>query len=365
MMGLCIGRSNKIDCELLDAWARTKNEVKILLLGAGESGKSTIFKQFQTIFAGGYEDYELSASKNAIPELLVSSMCTLIENYEQFSNEDPNGNCIVVSEDSLPCIERLKTLTLKWANKYAKNFDVQTIEDLKKLWADPTIKATFDRRSEFQLFDSFPYFFNERLDDIAKDDYMPSVQDHLRCRIKTTGVHEIRYEVRQYTYFVIDVGGQRSERRKWINQFEGVSAILFVVALNGYNRTCLEDSTTNRMTESLNLFEHLASLKIFGDITFIIFLNKLDLFKKELQHTPLSILFENYDGEPNNYEPATKFIQEEFKRVWQQSTGESSQGNRRFVFHLTTATDGSVMKSVLSEAMKIVITGKLSQSGLA
>ena len=34
-------------------------------------------------------------------------------------------------------------------------------------------------------------------------------------------------------YRLFDVGGQRSERKKWIHCFEGVTAIIFVVALSG------------------------------------------------------------------------------------------------------------------------------------
>lgn len=36
---------------------------------------------------------------------------------------------------------------------------------------------------------------------------------------------------------MFDVGGQRSERKKWIHCFEGVTAIIFCVALSGYYNT--------------------------------------------------------------------------------------------------------------------------------
>ena len=43
---------------------------------------------------------------------------------------------------------------------------------------------------------------------------------------------------------LVDVGGQRSERRKWIQCFDDVKAVLFVAALSGYDMTLFEDGTT-------------------------------------------------------------------------------------------------------------------------
>jgi len=40
---------------------------------------------------------------------------------------------------------------------------------------------------------------------------------------------------------MFDVGGQRSERKKWIHCFEGVTAIIFIVALSEYDLSLAED----------------------------------------------------------------------------------------------------------------------------
>lgn len=40
---------------------------------------------------------------------------------------------------------------------------------------------------------------------------------------------------------MIDVGGQRSERRKWIHCFENVDCLIFVAALSGYDQCLVED----------------------------------------------------------------------------------------------------------------------------
>jgi hypothetical protein len=51
---------------------------------------------------------------------------------------------------------------------------------------------------------------------------------------------------------MFDVGGQRSERKKWIHCFENVNCLLFLVAISGYDQSLLEDrdGVSNRMTPS-------------------------------------------------------------------------------------------------------------------
>jgi guanine nucleotide-binding protein G(i) subunit alpha len=45
---------------------------------------------------------------------------------------------------------------------------------------------------------------------------------------------------------MFDVGGQRSERKKWIHCFENVTSIIFCVALSEYDQVLLEESSQVR-----------------------------------------------------------------------------------------------------------------------
>ncbi len=60
---------------------------------------------------------------------------------------------------------------------------------------------------------------------IGTPDFTPTDQDILRSRVKTTGISETTFKIGELTYRLFDVGGQRSERKKWIHCFENVTAI--------------------------------------------------------------------------------------------------------------------------------------------
>ena len=53
---------------------------------------------------------------------------------------------------------------------------------------------------------------------------------------------------------MFDVGGQRSERKKWIHCFEGVTAIIFCVALSAYDLVLAEDE---EMVSTINISKNL------------------------------------------------------------------------------------------------------------
>ena len=47
------------------------------------------------------------------------------------------------------------------------------------------------------------------------------------------------------------MGGQRSERKKWIHCFEDVNAIIFIAAISEYDQVLFEDETTVSRAESV------------------------------------------------------------------------------------------------------------------
>ena len=95
---------------------------------------------------------------------------------------------------------------------------------------------------------------------------------------------------------MLDVGGQRSERRKWIHCFDCVNSVLFCASLSAYDQKLREDDTQNRMKEAILLFDEICNSPWFRDTKFILFLNKIDLFREKIEKVPLSVCFTEFNG---------------------------------------------------------------------
>jgi hypothetical protein len=118
--------------------------------------------------------------------------------------------------------------------------------NIQALWLSPEIQETYKNRAHYHLTDSAAYF-NDRIVDVGVDGYLPSEQDVLRSRVRTTGIVENEFEIDGNEFKMFDVGGQRNERKKWIHCFENVTAVLFVAAISEYDQMLYEDENTNRI----------------------------------------------------------------------------------------------------------------------
>ena len=139
-------------------------------------------------------------------------------------------------------------------------FQSPYVQAIKDLWNDSGIKECYARRREYQITDSTQYYLSD-IDRIAHPDYLPTQQDILRVRLPTSGIFEYPFELDKIRFRIVDVGGQRSERRKWIHSFENVTSIIFFSALSEFDQVLLESAKevnslfrTSFIVENLNFF---------------------------------------------------------------------------------------------------------------
>jgi len=182
--------------------------------------------------------------------------------------------------------------------------------DVFLLWQSDAVQKAYSRRSEFWILDGADYYFG-RCRDFAAKGFAPSEEDIIMARARTTGIILTEFASDNVSWVVVDVGGQRSERKKWINCFDDVKAVLFVVNLSGYSSVLFEDEKRNRMHEAMDLFEQVAAEKVFLKTPIFLFFNKKDLFEERLKVKPLKECFPNYDGKGDT-KSALDFIAGQF-----------------------------------------------------
>ncbi|KAK1802379.1 hypothetical protein P4O66_022047, partial [Electrophorus voltai] len=416
-MGLCFGsqlteedkaakiHSASIDRDLYEYAKRDMNVVKILMLGAAESGKSTLVKQMKIIHSNGFTKQELATFKPAVLDNLLTSMKFVLYGMGMLRINLANSKNKVHAHTVLSC---------------GRCFDEEQVlfpfisHALSCLWADQGVQSAATRGYEYELNDSALYFF-ENMARIISPDYVPTEMDVLRVRIRTTGVIETQFKVKHLVFRscavliraslnctfqqsgggyvaaadcsliscgvwtllggsraptrsgverhaverLYDVGGQRTERRKWISCFEDVRAVLFVVALSGYDMTLVEDPSMNRLQESLKLFSSICNNVFFRTTSMILFMNKIDLFQEKILHSGrhLRHYLPLFKGADCDVDSAARFIAAMF-------VSQNTAPGKLIFHHFTTATDTSNVQVVFQVVMDTIIKENLEAISL-
>lgn len=336
--------SKKIDATIKGWKQKQKTEIKLLLLGTGESGKSTFIRQMRIIYDNGFDDGERIKLIGSIMQNILQSMKTLVEamstlniDYECKSNIR-NGQLILAAD--------IDTFVRKASSKY--------VSAIKELWADAGIQECFLKRQAFQLIDSIRYYANN-IDRITAKGYLPTNEDIVHVRIPTTGLVQYTFKIENFRFVMVDVGGQRSERGKWLHCFDNVKAILFLVAISEYDQVLMECGKLNRIIEAKNVFDSVCQSGWFRDSGIILFLNKIDLLQEKIMYSDLNRYFPDYKGPKRDYEAAREYILSLFM---------NDKVQQQLYRHYTCATDTENIKVIFCAVKETILKELLKGFGV-
>ncbi|CAF1286368.1 unnamed protein product [Rotaria magnacalcarata] len=338
-----------------------KATYRLLLLGAGESGKSTVVKQMKIL----HNPFTTQEKLDKIPDIKRNIRDSLTSILRALDMINPPVSL------ERPENQTYATYILTTAHQLDFDYPPEFFDHAEKLWRDAGVQNCFHRSNEYQLIDSAKYFL-DRVNDIKRPNYMPNDQDILRCRVLTSGIYETIFSVERVRFHMFDVGGQREERRKWIQCFNDVTAIIFVTACSGFNLVLIEDEKQNRLKESLDLFKNIWNNRWLKTISVILFLNKQDLLAEKIKagyrldenfpefahyvisNVELDGSFSKYKKvEPNEDPEVTRakyFIRDEFLRI---STGVGKTHHSCYP-HFTCAVDTENIRRVFNDCRDII-----------
>lgn len=376
-MGNCGGglseedkRARELDAQLRREANEDMNKIKLLLLGAGESGKSTIFKQMKILYSAthGWSEKEKKPFINTIHSNIIVDLKIVAENA--LETGEPK---------SADAIKELLT----WDKRRTLAADELSV--VSDIWDDELVASIWENRAHLQVQDSLEYYM-DNIKRICEDGYIPTVDDILRSRVRTTGVVHEEFQIDDKKFEMYDVGGQRNERKKWIHSFENVTAVMFIAAVSEYNQVLFEDQSTSRQDEAMELFYNTLRIEYFRQTPFILFLNKVDLLRKKLPKIPFKVTSgdvtrnEDYngpecemdrekayktDGSDPEFEACYDGASEYLKMKYldkQNSSGRSTNAN--IYPHLTNSTDSDNVRKIMQACKDVILQRELRNVGL-
>uniref|UniRef100_A0A3Q2CQ64 Guanine nucleotide binding protein (G protein), alpha 15 (Gq class), tandem duplicate 1 n=1 Tax=Cyprinodon variegatus TaxID=28743 RepID=A0A3Q2CQ64_CYPVA len=339
--------------QLVERWRR-KCHIKLIIInhicspGTGESGKTTFIRQMKIIHGRGFSEEERKSFAKCIYQniftaikAMTGAMTTLRIPYANPENELAKW---------LQDVNTLHIIHLERAY----------VDAIRRLWLDGGIRICYSRRCEYQLLDSTEYYLSN-LERISAHDYIPTEQDVLRVRFPTTGIHDYSFTIKNITLRIVDVGGQKSERRKWIHCFENVTSLIFLASLSEYDQVLEERESINRMDESLALFYTTIHSAWFQNTSIILFLNKTDILEDKIKTSDLNKYFPVFTGEKRNAEQAKQYI---LKMYEQRAVNKETRAWKTLYPHFTCATDTNNIRKVFIDIRDTVLLKSLRDYGV-
>uniref|UniRef100_A0AAF5PGG8 Guanine nucleotide-binding protein alpha-6 subunit n=1 Tax=Wuchereria bancrofti TaxID=6293 RepID=A0AAF5PGG8_WUCBA len=328
--------SKQIDKQLQKEKLENMNIFKVLLLG-------------KILHLNGFTEEDKSRYRQSILRNVVDSVAKMLRACETYR---------IVHEH---VIQEKVNIFMKFYEDVDSDIgDAQIVishemaKIIQQIWQSNSIQLVYERRFSYQLLDNAKFFLNS-LGRITSPDYSPTTQDILQCRFKTRGIHEINFVYKKVDFKMIDVGGQRSERRKWIHCFDDVNMVLFVVAMSEFDQADPEDESQNRMIQSYRIFKTIAQSDYFKNSSIVLFLNKYDIFQEKIRYSSLKKCWPEYGGD-NSVEDCTKYLENQFQRC-------ISNKQKYFAF-VTTATDTKNIDLMFSLAVSHIVNQNLKAVGI-
>ncbi|OAY66708.1 Guanine nucleotide-binding protein alpha-2 subunit, partial [Ananas comosus] len=310
--------------------------------GAGESGKSTIFKQIKLLFQNGFDAAELRSYTSVIHANVYQTIKILYDGAKELAQSESNSSILYDEAKELAQSEsnsskyEISPENKEIGEKLSEigsrlDYPLLTKElanEIKILWQDAAIQETYSHGNILQVPDCAQYFM-ENLERLSEVDYVPTKDDVLNARVRTTGVVEIQFR---------------------------------------YDQMAFEDEKKNRMMDTKELFEWVLNQACFEKTSFMLFLNKFDIFEKKVQKVPLSVCEWFKDYQPmasgkQEVEHAYEFVKKKFEELYFQSS-KPDRVDRVFKIYRTTALDQKLVKKTFKLVDETLRRRNLIEAGL-
>jgi GTPase SAR1 family protein len=274
----------------------------VVMFGPGSSGKSTFMRQM----LNHLKNDQLEISGQEIASIVHSNIIQACR--WMVSGELKEDTAFKSSDRQLANNKKFKQLTSENGNVMTK----ELASFLSSLWSEEDFQNSL-RKSKSPLLaekDSIEYFFNS-LPHITSPDYVPTLEDTMRYRVRTTGMLSREFQISQANLSLYDVGGSFSQRRAWKHLFDelkDISVLLYFVPLGDYDQPCYHNESLSRLQDSLDCLDLVGNY--VSDIPIVLVFTKNDIFEKTFSAENMTEHFPEFKGGSANR--AREFIKHVF-----------------------------------------------------
>lgn len=329
--------NRKIEKEIAIERKKGKTLMKILCLGTSCSGKSTILKQMRIIHLDGFDKEEKTIYCDSFLFTFVSSSCELLSKLPEATLTDE----IKIIQKKLEVLYHMPAQSVR--------YHIDVLTEVMRFFKSGQGAGIIEEFGRGQQCGNFITYFLIRMKSVTNfHDFLPTTADILRIRVQTTGVAFTNFNHRKAQFCMIDVGGQRTERRKWIHFFDDVKAIFFVVDISNFAD----------LEESLDVFTAICATKSLMSASVILFFNKTDIFREKNNLRELVNYFPEFIETSCNHKEAGKFIKSKFEEQFHKHK------KAEIYSFFTCATDTRNIDKTFSACSDIILKKNLVAAGL-
>jgi len=238
--------------------------------------------------------------------------------------------------------------------------DATEIQRFKDVFEDANVRACYDALpfTEYNL----AYLYG-RIDDIGKDGYVPTDEDILRLRQRSTGCSETVFVAEKYRWTLLDMGGQRPERNKWEAAIKrGIHGLLFFSAVDEYNVASTEVTGKSKFEVSLDTFRGLfeGNMDLLEGAVVVVMMNKIDLLQSKLKadSEEFTKAFSDYSGAVT-YEGSLQYYENLFRDALPPKFPDAM-----IAFHPCCGHDSGMIKEIFHSVRSSIVQQQMMASGI-
>jgi guanine nucleotide-binding protein G(i) subunit alpha len=288
----------------------------VAILGASESGKSTLLKQLRIQYGNGYTEQHFFGQEYQIYAAILNNLHKISLTVKKYDSEESHEIALKIDDliNNRNALENISTL-----------YDQQLHEECITLWRDKNIQKALKKCTDscIHFTDNIVHFLHESPEKYAPPEYIAELDTLLHLYNKTIDIVKEVCIVKGYEITFIDVGGSKIERKKWssFKEVQNSSAIIFCISLTCYDRLLYEDDATNRMRDTLLLFKN--TVEMHSGKKIVVVLTLTDVLEHSLKRNKFANYCEWYTGE-NNVRDVVNGVMDKVKEIYQEVRGDDS-----------------------------------------